>query len=75
MQVLHGCGAEDDEKTHPEGGTLEGNSLIGVFPLSVLFGSKDDGVEKQSEETQYEKQLDHEDHEVFGVMRNAGTCL
>lgn len=75
MEVFHGGCAKNDKEPHPQGSTLEGNGLIGVFPLSVVFGSKDDGVKKQREETQHEKQLDHEDHEILGVMLNARTSL
>lgn len=30
VQVLHGRGTEDDEETHPKGGALEWNGLIGL---------------------------------------------
>lgn len=34
MQVFHGGGAEDSEESHPQGGALEGNNLVGLS----LFG-------------------------------------
>lgn len=36
MQVLHGGGAEDSEESHPEGGALEWNNLVGLSLLGLI---------------------------------------
>ncbi len=68
MEVFHRCSAEDDEKTHPQGGALEGDGLIGLSLFGLVIRLEDHCVEKECEEAQHEQKLDHEDHEIFGVV-------
>jgi hypothetical protein len=68
VQVFHGSGAKDDEEPHPEGGSLKGNGFIVLSFGGLVVGFEDDRVEKEGKKTQYEKQLDHEHHEVFGMV-------
>jgi hypothetical protein len=75
MQVFHGSCAENDEKSHPKRGALEWDNFVGLSLVGFVFGSKDDGVQKQGEKTKHEKQFNHEDHEVSGVVLNTGACL
>ena len=75
MQILHGGSAEDDEESHPQGCTLERDDLVRLFLVGVIIGPKDDGVQKQGEQTQHQEQLNHEHHEVFGVVLHAGAGL
>ncbi len=73
--MLHGCSAEDDEETHPEGGSLERDGFIRFLLVRFVLRSKNNGVKEQREEAQHEKKFDHEDHEVFGVVLHPGTGL
>ena len=75
MQVLHRCGAEDDEEPHPEGGALERDGLIRFLVVSFVFGPKDNGIKEQRKKTQHEKQLDHEDYEIFGMVLDPASRL
>ena len=36
MQVLHGGGAENDEESHPQGGALEGDNLVGFSLIGFI---------------------------------------
>ncbi len=71
MQVLHGSGAEDDEKPHPEGGALERNHLVGFTFFRFIIGFEDLGVEKQRQQTEDEEELDKKNREVFCVVLHA----
>lgn len=75
MQVLHGGGAEDDEESHPKGGALEWDGLIGLSLIGLIICLKNDCVEEQSEKPQHEQQLNHEDHEVLGVVLDSVPSL
>lgn len=37
MEMLHGGGAQNNEESHPEGRSLEGNGFIGVSLLSLII--------------------------------------
>lgn len=68
MKMFHGGGAQNNEKSHPEGRSLKGNGLIGLSLLSLIIRLENDGVEKQRQEAQHEQQFDHEDHQILGVV-------
>lgn len=75
MQVFHGCGAENNEKPHPEGRALEGNGFIGLSLIGLIVRLENDRVEEQREEAQHEKKFDHEDHEILGVVLHPAAGL
>ena len=75
MQVLHGGSAEDDEEPHPKGGALEGNNLVGLSLIGLIVCLKDDRIEEQCEKPKHEKKLNHEDHEVLGVVLDPASRL
>ena len=75
MEMFHSSGAQNDEESHPEGRPLEGNSLIGLSLLSLIIRLENDGVEKQREKAQHKQQLDHEDHQILGVVLHPGARL
>lgn len=37
MQMFHGGRTQNDEESHPEGCSLEGNGLIGLSLLSLII--------------------------------------
>jgi len=73
--MFHGGSAQNDEEPHPKSRSLEGNSLIRFRVVGFVFGFENDSIEKQCEKPQYEEKFDHEDHEVLGVVLNAGAGL
>src|SRR5688572_27551004 len=75
MQVLHGCCAEDDEESHPQGGALIGDGFIGLPFFGLIVGFKNHGIEEKRQKAEHKEQLDKKDGEVFCVMLNARTGL
>ena len=75
MQVFHRGGAEDDEETHPEGGPLERNGLVRLSFFRLVVSLEDDGIEKEGEETEDEKELNEEDGQVLGMVLDAASGL
>ena len=73
--MFQGCCAEDNEKSHPECGTLERDGFVRLVFVCLIVRFKDDGVEEQREKTEDKKQLDAEDDEIFGMMLHANTGL
>jgi hypothetical protein len=75
MEVLHGGSAENNEESHPEGGTLEGDHLIGFAFFRLVISFENHCIEEERQQTQHEKELDEKDREVFGVMLDARAGL
>ena len=55
MQMFHRGRAEDDEESHPQGGTLKRNDFVGFALVGLIVGFKDHGIEKECQETQHQK--------------------
>ena len=74
MQVFHGGGAEDYEDAYPEAGFLEGDGFDGLlfFFLFVFvargFDAEDDGIEKQGQNAQDQREFNEKDRQIFGIM-------
>lgn len=75
MEMFHGGSAQNDKESHPEGRSLEGDGLIGLSLLSLIIRLENDGVEKQRQEAKHEQQLDHEDHQILGMVLDPVSCL
>ena len=76
MQIFHRGGTEDDENAHPEGHPLEGDSFqffFRVFGGGLTF--EDEGVEKEGDDAEHERELDKEDGQILGTVRNAAARL
>lgn len=54
VQMLHGGGAQDNEKTHPERGPLKGNHFVGFAFFGVIVGFENDRIQEQSQQAQHE---------------------
>ncbi len=81
MQVFHGGGAEDDEDAYHEAGFLEGDGLNNVlfFFLFVFVArgldGKDDGIQKQGQNAQDQREFNKKDGQIFGIMGQAVAGL
>jgi hypothetical protein len=71
MQVLHGRRTQDNEKPHPERGTLERNHLVGFPFFGLVVGFENHRIEEKGQKAEHEEELDKKDREVFGVVLNA----
>ena len=74
MQVFHDGGAEDYEDAYPEAGFLEGDGFDGLlfFFLFIFiargFDAKEDGIQKQGQNAQDQREFNEKDRQIFGVM-------
>src|SRR5678816_4724008 len=68
MEVLHGGSAENNEESHPEGGTLEGDHLIGLAFFGLVIGFENHRIEEQGHEAEHEEELDEKNRKEFGAV-------
>jgi len=76
VEMFHRGGTEEDEKTDPERSSLKGDRFVGLIPtFFCIIGLEEHRVEEEREKTEYEKQLDKENGQVFRMMLDSAAGL
>lgn len=76
VEMFHGGGTEEDKETDPERSALEGDRFIGfISAFFCIIGLEEHRVEEEREKTEYEKQLDKENGQVFCMMLDPAAGL
>src|SRR5690242_10803156 len=68
MEVLHGSGAKNDEKSHPKSRPLKRNHFVGFTFFGVIIRFKNDRIEEEGQQAEHEEEFDKEHRKVLGVM-------
>ena len=76
VEMFHRGGTEEDEKANPERGSLKRDRFVGLIStFFCVIGLEEHRVEEEREKTEYEKQFDKENGQIFCMMLDPAAGL